>query len=156
MSVGKVYILKRLSTDPKPKPSPLGPRKDELSTLKLSVLKSRARAVGISDEQLDEVDDAENTKEALIQLIREAENNSTNDEEALRAELSGLKLSALKGRAREMGISDQQLDEADDSDNVKEAVVSLVIAHQLNAARGPPGSPVILAQPIVLPGTPMP
>jgi len=55
-----------------------------------------------------------------------------------------------------MGISDQQLNEADDSDNVKEAVVSLVIAHQLNAARGPPGSPVILAQPIVLPGTPMP
>jgi hypothetical protein len=45
----------------------------------------------------------------------------------LRAELEALKLSELKRRAREAGVPDQELDEADDSVDVKGAVISLIL-----------------------------
>ena len=46
---------------------------------------------------------------------------------ALREELAKLKLSEVKRRAREVGITEQQLDDADDTENIKGTVLGLVI-----------------------------
>jgi hypothetical protein len=46
---------------------------------------------------------------------------------ALRQELSGLKLKALKSRARELGISEDAFEDAEDEDDVYAAIVVLCI-----------------------------
>ena len=48
--------------------------------------------------------------------------------EELSAELSGMKLSALRKRAIRMGVDEESLDRADDSQDVKKALVLLVLA----------------------------
>ena len=48
---------------------------------------------------------------------------ATDDMQKLRAELVGMKLGALKKRARETGVTPEQLDDADDEDDPKQAVV---------------------------------
>ena len=50
------------------------------------------------------------------------------DAAQLRAELEGMKLSALKRRAREAGVDEEKLEEADDEDDIKAAVVGLIVA----------------------------
>ena len=49
-------------------------------------------------------------------------------EAGLRAELSALRIRALKARAREAGVSEALLAEAEDADDMKQAVVDLVLA----------------------------
>ena len=39
-----------------------------------------------------------------------------------------MKLSALKRRAREAGVDEEKLEEADDEDDIKAAVVGLIVA----------------------------
>jgi glutathione S-transferase len=46
---------------------------------------------------------------------------------ALRLELSTQKLSALKRRAHEVGVDRRRLEEADDEDDIKETVISLIL-----------------------------
>jgi hypothetical protein len=46
----------------------------------------------------------------------------------LRAELEGKKLSALKRRAGEAGVDEGKLEEADDADDIKAAVIDLIVA----------------------------
>ena len=48
-------------------------------------------------------------------------------EKALRAELEPLKLSVVKKRARAVGVDELQLEEADDEDNIKGAVIRLIL-----------------------------
>ena len=45
----------------------------------------------------------------------------------LRAELSAMKLKALKKRAGEMGVDEEQLEDADDADNVRDTVIKLIL-----------------------------
>ena len=47
---------------------------------------------------------------------------------ALREELGGMKISELKSRAKSMGVPQEQLDEADDADDVRAAVIDLIVA----------------------------
>ena len=47
--------------------------------------------------------------------------------EALRKELKGLKPSQLKVCARAVGVTDEQLEEADDSDDHEGALIELVV-----------------------------
>ena len=155
----------------------------QLTPLRVKQLKQRALAAGVDSKTIEDVDDADDPKEAIIVILlevaeaaaelalHEAEldsdswtttqertlaltadasmtlpdsprfgtaewtaeaisTDSTAQMVALRAELTPLKLSALRKRAAAAGVSEAQLDEADDSDNVKAAVVELV-AHQL-------------------------
>jgi hypothetical protein len=52
---------------------------------------------------------------------------TSTDRGKLRAQLMDLKLSELKQRAREVGVAAPLLDAADDSPNVKMAVVALLL-----------------------------
>ena len=105
----------------------------ELAGLKLKALKQRARASGVGQDALDDADDADDVKSAVIQLIVEASDISTDAmrvdaRQALEAELAGLKLKALKQRARASGVGQDALDDADDAVNVRAAVIDLIAA----------------------------
>ena len=117
----------------------LGKLQAELTPLKVSALKRRALAAGVGQEALEEVDDADNPKEAIVSIIVDAHRKAFESEaqggavdeaglEALRAELTPLKLSVLKKRARAAGVSEGVLeDSVDDADDPKEAIVSLLL-----------------------------
>eukprot|EP01046_Picozoa_sp_COSAG06_P014490 COSAG06_NODE_900_length_11658_cov_9.850852_4_plen_1819_part_00 len=120
------------------------PLRDELSSLKLKALKIRARELGVSDDALDDADDADDVRAAVTELCLEAmmpREASRPEVAALRAELSTLKLKALKKRARVAGVSEELIDDADDADDVKSAVIQLIVevtassAHAHEAAR---------------------
>ena len=139
----------------------------ELSALKLSELKKRARATdGISDDDVEGVDDADDPKAAVIELLvkvaeviwaqeakaalivaeEEAARVSAEEEQAasvkkkeaaLRAELAELKLSELKKRARATdGISDDDVEGVDDADDPKAAVIELLVKTEEAKATG--------------------
>ena len=50
------------------------------------------------------------------------------------SQLSGLKLSALKRRAREVGVREKALEEADDADDIKVAVIALILKEEQQQA----------------------
>ena len=49
------------------------------------------------------------------------------------SQLSGLKLSALKRRAREVGVREGALEEADDADDIKAVVIALILKEEQQA-----------------------
>ena len=49
-------------------------------------------------------------------------------QETLRGELEAMKLSAVKKRAKEAGVDTVLLDEADDAEDIKAAVIDLILA----------------------------
>ena len=114
----------------------------ELAAMKLSVLKRRGLAAGVEPEAMDQVLDEDDPKAAMVEILVAAEREarlsaqSTKEKEveALRAELGSLKLSAVRRRAIESGVSEENLDVADDSDDVKAAVVELVIEQEARVA----------------------
>ena len=120
----------------------------ELSASKLSQLKKRASEAGVSQEDLDDADDADDTdgiKMAVIDLILTAEMpEHTAPGNNLRKELSALKVSALKQRAVDAGVSAHALEEADDADDRKGVLVQLILAPaacSYGVGGSTPGSP---------------
>ena len=75
----------------------------------------------MSEELLEEADDAEDIRRAVIELILDAASITVSDEfedrRALESELAGLKLKALKQRARSCGVSEELLEDADDAED---------------------------------------
>ena len=122
-----------------------------LETMKVSELKARANEFGVGDEAIDEADDAGDVKAELIKLIRKAivedEADDADDQADLQAELTKMirqrrvhgsagdrikfilgtmKVSDLKARAKEFGVGDEAIDEADDAENVKAELIKLI------------------------------
>jgi len=54
-------------------------------------------------------------------------NSEADRVEAIKAELRGMKVKALKKRAKEVGVEEGKLDDADDADDVKETVIGLIL-----------------------------
>eukprot|EP01043_Picozoa_sp_COSAG02_P075590 COSAG02_NODE_15662_length_1150_cov_2.641294_1_plen_264_part_00 len=79
--------------------------RSELRDLKVTALKRRAREAGVDDAELEATDDADDSKQAVIELIVEKQRSSGSmaQDDALRSELRDLKVTALKRRAREAG-----------------------------------------------------
>jgi len=112
----------------------------ELRKMKKSELRKRAKAEGVAEEKLDEAEDADDEKAALVDLIVEkigaASKKDDDDKDAaaleamnkLKAELKGLKKSELRKRAKAEGVSADDLDAADDADDPKEAFIELIVA----------------------------
>ena len=117
----------------------------ELGSMKISAIARRAQEMQIEPAKLEEADDAEDIKEALVGLILEktaelaaaaaqaAEPDSAAILQAkldnLRLELSGLKVGAIRKKAiADYNVDRQQLDAADDADNIKEAIISLILS----------------------------
>ena len=125
----------------------------ELGSMKISAIARRAQEMQIEPAKLEEADDAEDIKEALVGLILEktaelaaaaaqaAEPDSAAILQAkldnLRSELSDLKVGAIRKKAiADYNVDRQQLDAADDADNIKEAIISLILsAVQAQAGR---------------------
>eukprot|EP01043_Picozoa_sp_COSAG02_P007668 COSAG02_NODE_233_length_27847_cov_20.383055_23_plen_304_part_00 len=104
--------------------------RDELETLKPRALKNRARELGVDKEKLDEADDADDVKATIIALIIEKATNDPTRQQAAAAlaeDLESLKPRALKKRAAEAGVDEDKIDEADDADDVKAALIALVM-----------------------------
>ena len=103
--------------------------RQELKGLKPRALKTRAAQIGVDQDKIDEADDADDVKAALVALIMEKEEEKAKCSQAqgLRDELEALKPRALKQRARELGVDEKKLDEADDADDVKAALIALIV-----------------------------
>ena len=104
----------------------------ELRSLKLSQLLSRATATGsLSDDQIQQAQDDEDPRAALVVLLLEAAsaNAGSRAEHRLREELRGLKISALRTRARAEGAADDELDDAVDTERPLEAITELIVSY---------------------------
>jgi hypothetical protein len=110
----------------------------ELQQLKLSALRKRALGLGVSEGQLDEADECADRKEEMIRLVIEkvqgvaasggAHQSSDSVAPArLRAELGLLKTSAIRLRAVKAGASESELDNADDQQDCRSALIELVV-----------------------------
>ena len=115
----------------------------ELSKLKPSALRKRARADGVGEDALEEAGDSDDPKPAIIELILAAQKSDEDDvkgtaidiveaeqslgDNKLRAELEGMKLKALKKRAKDVGVDKEKLEDADDADDVKGTVIDLIV-----------------------------
>ena len=125
---------------------------------KLSQLRKRAVADGIDPDVVDEALDSEEPRAAIVALIEQ--NQASTDsgqaeaeaeaalaaaaaavaaaseaaEAALRAELSGLKLTELRKRALADGADSSEVDEALDSDDPKAGLAALVLEQAASSA----------------------
>ena len=99
----------------------------ELSGLKLSALRKRAKAVGVEAEELEAALDAPDPKAAIVEMIT-ARTVVPSAAERLQNELGGLKLSALRKRAKAVGVEVEELEAALDEPDPKAAIVSMIIA----------------------------
>jgi hypothetical protein len=114
----------------------------ELRSTQISVLRRRAAATGVSQDEIDTADDADSPKPALIDLIMLNEAPSVGGAVAeiplskqppaklewLRAELTELKMPALRKRATMEGIlGEEAVEEVYDSENPKSALIDLLL-----------------------------
>ena len=84
------------------------------------------------------VDDAEDPKSAIIELIRLA----VGEAEALREELGQLKIGALRKRAKAAGADMDTVEQAiDEEDNPKTAVIELIGKAMVSGGGLPEGEP---------------
>ena len=114
-----------------PSPMSIG----ELSAMRIKAVKNHARAVGVTEEQLDDAEDAEDHKGAVIKLIMAC--SACNPREpALRAELCRLTITKLIKRAETAGVSEELLETAEDTNNHKGAVINLILEKELEATDG--------------------
>ena len=126
--------------------APAALRKELEAISRVSALKKRAREAGVEEQKIDDADDAENQKEALIGLILEQEPSQPAGKLAtaaaaavletpppppaaiLRLDLCKMRLSALQQQAKAQGVDDAALEKAEDSAKPKESIIDLIIA----------------------------
>lgn len=113
----------------------------ELQHLKLPALRERAAAAGVSAETIEEARDSDEPKPTLIKLIVDADNAAKlaaaregAAQRARTAELAHLKLPDLRKRAAAAGATEDDIEDARDSDNPKEALMELILAQQEKSA----------------------
>ena len=113
----------------------------ELGRMRLGALQKRAQDEGVAPEMLEDALDADKPKQRLIELLvqrlcpssialdadRAAEARQ-QEVAALMSEIQPLKLGALKRRAREVGVEEQQQEEALDADDARQALIELILA----------------------------
>jgi hypothetical protein len=116
--------------------NPLAALREELEQLKLTKLKDRALAAGAIAVEIQDAEDSDAPREALIQLDFDLRNENEgaaldvgevdNPLAALREELEQLKLTKLKDRALAAGAIAEEIQDAEDSDAPREALLQLV------------------------------
>ena len=103
----------------------------ELGGMKLSELKRRGRAAGVSKADLDEAGDGDAPKLSIVELIlarRPAQDAAPPAAAAarVRAELEGMKPSQLRKRAAAEGVGEDAVEEAEDTDDPIESMIHLI------------------------------
>ena len=109
----------------------------QLAELKVSELRRAAREAGVDESLVEEAEDGAAPKEQLVELIVDASCGAAQN--ALRAELGGLKANELRKRALREGAGDEAAQAAEDSDDPQAEFVELVCAL---AAGAPPAARV--------------
>ena len=114
----------------------------DVQSMKVSELKKKAKSIGIERDAIEEADDSENVKETLIELIRSKESELKAEEdskaepkeepvteaEEKEEDITTMKVSDLKKKAKSIGVDQDALEEADDSENVKETLIKLILS----------------------------
>eukprot|EP01045_Picozoa_sp_COSAG04_P036088 COSAG04_NODE_8633_length_947_cov_3.757075_2_plen_151_part_01 len=111
--------------------------REELGALHPASLSRRAKAEGIDGDHVDNAFDSGDPRSTLIEMIVAHSEASSNapDDAALRSELEGMRLKALKLRAVEAGVAAEAIADADDADDIKAEVIRLILeAHVPSAA----------------------
>jgi hypothetical protein len=133
-------ILAKLEPEPSPADVRLQALREELGAIKsVKALKKRAKEAGVDEEKLEDADDADDVRGAVIDLLLEhaagggagVEDAAAQREErlqALREELGAVQsVKALKKRAKGDGVDESKLEDADDADDVRGAVIELIV-----------------------------
>jgi hypothetical protein len=105
--------------------------REELSSLTLRDLRKRAKDAHMSAEQLDQTMDSDNPEEAIIAFLLQLHTEDTGaraDKAALLSELQGLRLRELRQRAKEIGVSSEDLDSAMDADEPDATLIELIVS----------------------------
>jgi hypothetical protein len=104
-----------------------------LEGLRPRALKQRALAAGVDEHIVDAAFDEDNIKGSLVALIMaqslETASTVVEQEIALQVELSLMKPRALCARAKELGIGEATAEEAFDADDVKGALIAIILEH---------------------------
>jgi len=100
--------------------------------MRISALRRRALASGVGETELDQADDAPDRRAEIVRLVVLKETADPGEggeggEAALRAELAGLRTRALRDRALACGVSEDELDEADDHEDCRAAFIELIV-----------------------------
>merc|ERR1711969_516943 len=95
----------------------------KLAGLRLKELRQRAREAGVDADELEEATDADNPKAAVTALILEHMPAEAAPGHGLKKELEGLRLKELRARAKAAGIDEDALEDANDADEPKGAVI---------------------------------
>ena len=107
-----------------------GELRTELSSMKLSALRKRAKADGVDEDSMETASDGENEQEALIVLIISHQKLPPAKEQlkVLREELGSLRPSALRKRANTSGVSEAAMEDAADGKDEKGELIELLVA----------------------------
>eukprot|EP01046_Picozoa_sp_COSAG06_P024405 COSAG06_NODE_1987_length_7906_cov_36.391315_14_plen_253_part_01 len=120
-------------------PAAGGITRPEARTLKPSALRRRALELGVPVAEIDDAEDVGGVDglATLVQAAQTAQRGGRDDGvgalagetecQALRVELSGLRIAALRGRAASAGIAEDQVDATYDADDPKAALVELIL-----------------------------
>ena len=114
--------------------------RSELEGLKLSALRSRAKASGATADEIRAACDADGPETALIELILAQEEQEEGAATELGEELEALKLGALEGRAQAAGATDAQIEAAYDAEDSKAAMIDLILAREQPPGRAGGGA----------------
>ncbi len=114
------------------------------------VQEQKQKEVGVDEEKLEDADDEDDVKGTVIGLILEQpsataaepppETQREEELQKLREELGGMKVKALKKRAKEAEVDEEKLEDADDADDVKGTIIDLIVAKEHG---GPPAAAVV-------------
>jgi hypothetical protein len=115
-------------------PAPVDSVDAELRGLKLTQLRQRATAGGAPAERVEEAEDSDEPRSALIDLIREHEREPPEIAQ-LRSELARLKRSELKRRALAANVDEARLEQAEDMEEAAEARALIIEMVCLRAAQ---------------------
>eukprot|EP01051_Picozoa_sp_SAG22_P002868 SAG22_NODE_133_length_18379_cov_34.571937_1_plen_1946_part_00 len=110
---------------------PASNKEEELAALSSKQLRTRAAEIGATAEQLDAAADADDMHLALIALVLALDQAVRADTAAgtaaQREELNGLSNKELRARAKEVGATTEQLADAADADDMRAALISLIV-----------------------------
>eukprot|EP01043_Picozoa_sp_COSAG02_P074068 COSAG02_NODE_14664_length_1250_cov_1.370113_1_plen_295_part_01 len=132
-------------------PAADGITRPEARRLKPSALRRRALELGVPAAEIDDAEDVGGADglAALVQAAQTAQRGGRDDGigalagetecQALRVELSGLRMAALRGRAASAGIAEDHIDATYDADDPKAALVELLLRVGARSSSGSDG-----------------
>ena len=106
-----------------------------LAVLSVKELKKRARVLGADEQNIDDLDDADDVKAAAVSFVVKLTEIQTT--------LTDLSVKELKKRARTLGAEPGAIDDLDDADDIRGAAIVLVTATMLRIPDGTPAKPEI-------------